>query len=304
MKKSYRRLKLNFIHSSGCFLFFKKFLCCFLAGLLCLSALPPLAGAAEKTAVPAPKSQTSGERAESAEGQDSTSSVALGRDSGQRVGAKASGKTEVQPVSSAVSEEAEYPKLVIGSGDVLDIQVYGESGGTSSAIAGKALPTEYQVDSDGLIVFPFLGRVRMAGLTPVEAGEKLARLLSKPRKVTVLIKESNTFWVSVMGNVGKPGKYQIKGRPSLLKALAEAGGPLPGSDMGGAILLRNNMKTKVNLDEFLKGEGAAKPEPFLYPGDVLMVQKSAWPTLGEIAIVASILASAAILTVELSNLRR
>jgi hypothetical protein len=44
------------------------------------------------------------------------------------------------------------------------------------------------------------------------------------------------------------------------------------------------------------------PEPYLYPGDTLMVAKSPWPSWGEIAIVASILASAAVVTVELNDI--
>jgi polysaccharide export outer membrane protein len=158
------------------------------------------------------------------------------------------------------------------------------------------------VDADGIIVFPFLGRVKLAGLTSTEASEKIAGLLSKPRKVTVLIQNSDTFWVSVLGNVAKPGKYQILGKPTVLSALAEAGGPLPDTDLGGTILLHNGFKTKINFNDYLSGEGRIGPDPYLYPGDMLMIQRSAWPDLGTIAIVASILASAAVVTVELSNL--
>jgi len=203
-----------------------------------------------------------------------------------------------------------YPRLVIGPGDILNIEVYGENGmistggGSSSTGVSNQLPTEYQVDTDGLIYFPFIGRLHLEGLTPAEASEKIAVLLSKPRKVTVLIKESNTYWISVLGNVGRPGRYQIVGHPTLLSSLAEAGGPLPGTDMGGAILIHNNMKTKVDLNKYLSGDGKMDPEPYFYPGDTLMVQKSPWPSIGEIAIVASILASAAVVTVELSNLRK
>src|ERR1700733_14553115 len=142
------------------------------------------------------------------------------------------------PSSSAgKSKNSDYPKLVIGPGDLLYIQVYGENGllaggGSSGAGATDLLPTDYQVDSDGIIIFPFLGRLNLEGLTPVEASEKIAIQLSKPRKVTVLIRQSNTFWVSVLGDVAKPGKYQILGRPTLLSVLAEAGGPMPDSDMG------------------------------------------------------------------------
>jgi polysaccharide export outer membrane protein len=205
------------------------------------------------------------------------------------------------------STNVDYPKLVIGPGDLLQIEVYGENGSTGTSIemgmsVNTQLPTDYQVDSDGVIFFPFLGRVNLAGLTAVQAGEKIAVMLSKPRKVTVLIKESNTYWVSVLGNVGKPGRYQIQGTPTLLSALAQAGGPLPDTDFGGTILIHDNYKSKLDLNRYLQGEGKMDPEPYLYPGDTIMVKQSPWPSWGEIAIVASILASAAIVTVELSQL--
>ena len=198
-----------------------------------------------------------------------------------------------------------YPILRIGPGDLLSIFVYGENAvSTGSGMAANTqLPTDYQVDSGGVIVFPFFGKGQAGRPHPRGGQREDRRALSKPRKVSVLIKESNTYWVSILGNVAKPGRYQIAGKPTLLSALAEAGGPLPGTDMGGAILIHSDMKLKVNLDKFLTGEGRMETEPYLYPGDTLMVQKSPWPDLGSIAIVASILASAAVLTVELSQLR-
>ena len=211
------------------------------------------------------------------------------------------------PDDSTDGIPSDYPKLVIGAGDLLDIHVYGENGSASSSLDGggssSALPTDYQVDSYGVIVFPFLGRVHLTGKTPAQASDLLARMLNKPRKVTVLIKESNTYWVSVLGNVAKPGRYQVVGQPTLLSALAEAGGPLPDSDLGGTILLHDDLKTKLDLNRYFHGEGKVTADPYLYPGDTLMVQKSGWPSIGEIAIVASILASAAVITVELTNLR-
>ncbi len=213
-------------------------------------------------------------------------------------------KSKMNPDKES-GEDSSYPKLIIGPGDLLVIEVYGENGSVSAQglNANNQLPTTYQVDSDGVIVFPFLGRVNLKGLTAAQASEKIARLLSKPRKVTVLIQVSNTFWVSIMGNVAKPDRYQIVGQPTLLSALAEAGGPLPGTDMGGAILIHDNFKRKIDLNKYLQGEGPMQPDPYLYPGDLLMVQKSPWPDLGTLAVVASILASGAIAAVEISSLR-
>jgi polysaccharide export outer membrane protein len=214
---------------------------------------------------------------------------------------KASAKATATP-----GTESSYPTLVIGPGDLLTIFVYGENGLVGSGPGGALdqLPTAYQVDSDGVILFPFLGRVRLGGLTPVEAGEKIARLLSKPRKVTVMVAESSTFWVSVLGNVPKPGRFQITGRPTLLSALSEAGGPLPDTDLGGAILVHGKEKTKVDLGKYLKDTDVKMQDPYLYPGDVLLVQRTGWPTTGEWAIIASILASGAIIAVEVNNIHK
>jgi protein involved in polysaccharide export with SLBB domain len=187
-----------------------------------------------------------------------------------------------------------YPPLLIGPGDLLAVMVYGE----------VELPIEYQVDSNGVITYPYLGNVYVGGMTPAEASNKLARLLGKARKVTVLIKESNTYWVSVIGNVPKPGKYQIRGKPTLLSALSEAGGPMPRTRLGSTYLIHKGTKTKIDLKKFLKGEGETGPEPLLYPGDTLVVNKSSVPTLGELAIVASILASVAVVAVQMNNLDR
>ncbi|GEM_PF-3180452 len=233
-------------------------------------------------------------------------SLAGTTDSGKSLESKKDSPENSSPATTVVIGETQYPQLVIGSGDILYITVYGETGGSMESAdnvlnGGSPLMTDYQVDSDGTITYPFLGAVQIAGLTPAKASEKIAQLLHKPRRVSVLVKESNTFWVSILGNVGKPGKYQIKGNPTLLSALAEAGGPLPDTDMGGAILIHNNIKARVNLAEYLQGTGSFSPEPFLYPGDALMVRKSDWPSIGDFAILASILASVAVVTVELRH---
>ncbi|HTC21427.1 MAG TPA: SLBB domain-containing protein, partial [bacterium] len=109
--------------------------------------------------------------------------------------------------------------------------------------------------------------------------------------------------VSVLGDVARPGKYQILGKPTLLSVLAEAGGPMPDSDMGGAILIHDMVKKKVDLNKYLVDTGSEEVDPNLYPGDTLLVKKSGWPSISDWAIIASILASGAVITVELSNIK-
>jgi polysaccharide export outer membrane protein len=189
-----------------------------------------------------------------------------------------------------------YPRLLIGPGDLLNISVYGEE---------KDMPADYLVDSDGFIVFPLVGLFHCSGLTQAQMSKSLARELKafeKRPQVTVLIKDSNAFTISVLGSVQKPGKYPIRGVPDLLSALSEAGGPTEDAALGSAILVHGKHKQSIDLADDLQGSGAIKEHIVLYPGDVLMVPKSPWPSWGEWGIMASILSSTAVIIAEYRSL--
>jgi polysaccharide export outer membrane protein len=191
-------------------------------------------------------------------------------------------------------EVAGYPPLLIGPGDILNITVYGE----------KDLPSTYLVDSAGAIVFPLVGDLHLAGLTQAKAGEELAGRLSKYQKdpqVTVLITETAQYTIAVLGHVARPGKYRIRGLPNLLSAIAEAGGPLPHSSLNSTVLVRGEERLTLALGDFLSSSADLKPQPLLYPGDVLFVPQSPWPTIGEWGIIVGILTSAVVLSTALKN---
>jgi polysaccharide biosynthesis/export protein len=183
---------------------------------------------------------------------------------------------------------AKYPPFLIGPGDMLSVTVLGE----------KEMPTTYLVDSAGDIEFPLVGPVNLGSLTQLEASQVLTKALSKylnDPQVTVLVTDSAQYTVSVMGNVVKPGKYLIRGLPTLLGALAQAGGPLANSDLGSVVLVRGDKAFKMPLDIYFEPHHFAQSQPLLYPGDILYVPTSPWPTFAEWAIIASLLSSAAVL---------
>jgi polysaccharide biosynthesis/export protein len=184
-----------------------------------------------------------------------------------------------------------YPPLLIGPGDLLNITVFGED--------PKELPPSFLVDSTGAIVFPLVGSVYVGGLTQVQASRVLARKLRKflrDPQVTVLVTDSAQYTVSIMGNVVKPGKYLIRGLPTLLGALAEAGGPLPNSALNDAVLVRDDKSTKVSLGLYLNASDLPHEEPLILPGDLLYVPVSPWPTIAEWGIIATVVSSAAVLS--------
>jgi polysaccharide biosynthesis/export protein len=106
----------------------------------------------------------------------------------------------------------------VGAGDVLDISVFGNDD-------LSRVPT---VQTNGAISFPLLGEVQVAGLTVAEVKRKITNLLEKDYlknpQVEVKVKDYQSQYVSVVGEVNTPGRKPIRGRMRLLDALLESGG--------------------------------------------------------------------------------
>ena len=81
---------------------------------------------------------------------------------------------------SAAAADQDYE---IGAGDVVSVVVLDQAG----------LTGEFKVDPEGLINYPFLGKIKTAGMSTAEVERKLTTLLSegylKRPRVSVTIKE-------------------------------------------------------------------------------------------------------------------
>ena len=106
----------------------------------------------------------------------------------------------------------------VGPGDVLEVTVAGRPD-------LARLPT---VQTTGVIWIPQLSEVRVEGLTPAEIGKKLTEMLARHEAarpvVTVTVKEYQSQFVWVRGEVNKPGRKAFKGGMRLMDVLLEAGG--------------------------------------------------------------------------------
>jgi len=105
----------------------------------------------------------------------------------------------------------------VGPGDTLAIAVLGQAEMTG----------DFRVDSDGLISFPVLGKIKAAGHTSTDFERKLTTLLAdgylRRPQVTVGVKEYGSQRVFVTGEVLKAGAYSLKADRSLLAFLGEVG---------------------------------------------------------------------------------
>jgi polysaccharide export outer membrane protein len=134
------------------------------------------------------------------------------------------------PAPAASSGGGDYE---VGPGDVLDVAVFGNDD-------LSRVPT---VQTNGSITFPLLGEVQVAGLTIAEVQRKITNLLAKDYlvnpQVEVKVKEYQSQFVSVVGEVNSPGRKPIRGRMRLVDALLEAGG-FKQSSSGEVLIARSD----------------------------------------------------------------
>ena len=97
--------------------------------------------------------------------------------------------------------------------------------GRSMSAAGVLMP--YLVDNDGYITFPIVGRLKVGGLTKSEAEklifEKIRPYMAESENPVVTVRMSS-YSVSVLGEVARPGSFQVsREKITILEALAQAG---------------------------------------------------------------------------------
>jgi len=130
------------------------------------------------------------------------------------------GKTSVPSAQKADPRTAPAvasPQYTIGSGDVLNIQVWKE----------KDLSQTVVVRPDGKISLPLLGEVYVVGKEPSQLEDliqtRLQPLVVQPR-VTVTVTEIHSRMVYITGEITRPGAYPLNTPITVLQLIAQAGG--------------------------------------------------------------------------------
>lgn len=141
---------------------------------------------------------------------------------------------------------AQQPYL-LGPGDVVEVVVYGV----------PELSRTVTVRPDGMISLPLIGDVQASGLTPDQLGaratEMFSRFVQGPR-VTVIVREFRRIRVSVLGQVVRPGLYDLPVGATILDALASAQGVTPDAGLLEAKLIRGRESVPLDLERLLRGE--------------------------------------------------
>ena len=148
---------------------------------------------------------------------------------------------------------------VIGNGDVIDIDVFDV----------KELSREVRVSQTGSIGLPLVPvRLRVAGLTEIQAEQKIAEVLeanglvSHPQ-VSVSVKERRSKPITVVGAVGHAMVYQADRPVTILEVLAEAGGIA--NDAGDTVIVTRPMQTPPSDPSDPPSIGPEDPAPAAAP---------------------------------------
>ena len=163
---------------------------------------------------------------------------------------------------------------LIGTGDVLSVQVYGE----------PTLSAEYPVGERGMMAFPLIGSVPVVGLNADQVAASLLERLSPDylvhANVTVRVAQFGSQPVQVLGAVGKPGVYYLRGPTSLLHLLGEAGG-VTGDGVSEIRVTRaaTGREERVPYEALLSTNSGVLQ---LQPGDVVFVPEALISVMGEV----------------------
>jgi polysaccharide biosynthesis/export protein len=167
--------------------------------------------------------------------------------------------------SHAAHSDTSY---LIGANDVLAINVWKEPD------ISRSVP----VRSDGRISLPLVGELQASGQTPrqleQEITKRLQSYISEP-EVTVIVSESKSKKVNILGMVVRPGEYLLTSNTTILDSIAMAGGFKDFAKQKSIYVLRqgadgNQTRIPFNYKDVIKGKN---PEQNirLQPGDAVVV---------------------------------
>jgi polysaccharide export outer membrane protein len=169
------------------------------------------------------------------------------------------------------SFQQRYPRYRLEFGDQFDV----------SFELSPEFNQTVTVQPDGYITLRGAGDIQVAGQTVPELTETLrlayGKILHDPL-ISVVLKDFEKPYFIADGQVGKPGKYELRGDTTLTQAIAMAGGFQDSAKHSQVLLFRrvNNdwVSAKIINVKKMEKEGNLHEDPYLHPGDMLFVPKN------------------------------
>jgi protein involved in polysaccharide export with SLBB domain len=169
------------------------------------------------------------------------------------------------PTTFAPVSDIQVPMdYLVGPGDTLKVQLYGNEPATYTLTVGR----------DGRINFPKLGPIMVSGMSFDRARATIEQHVSQQligSRVSVTMGDLRSIRVFVLGEAQKPGSYTVSGLSTMTNALFVSGGVKKIGSLRKIELKRNGrLVTVLDLyDLLLHGDTSADQQ--LMPGDVIFI---------------------------------
>ena len=167
------------------------------------------------------------------------------------------------PAISAAQEAATLPaaELTLKPGDILQINIWPDA----------SLSGSFTVEETGLVYLPFLGAIRVTGVSlnrlRIQLREGYSSILKEP-VVTI----TPLFRVGVMGEVRGPGIYPIDPTVDLLELIQLAGGFTANAKSDDVRIIRSGQLIKMNVQRALE-QAVDLSDLVLQSGDNIVVPR-------------------------------
>lgn len=184
-------------------------------------------------------------------------------------------ETHATGASAATPADQEFrsrfPRYKIEAGDSFDV----------SFELNPEFDQTVSVQPDGFISLRAVGDIQVAGQTVPEVTETIknayGKIMNAPM-VSVVLKDFQKPFFVADGQVGHPGKYDLRGEVTLTEAIAMAGGFLETAKHSKVLLYRKAGQGWYAAEVFdikkMEKRGNLKEDPQLHAGDMLFVPKN------------------------------
>lgn len=181
-----------------------------------------------------------------------------------------SGCLKIPSVHTLPTQEVVYTEkksYIIGPSDILEVNVWKE----------PDLSRQVTVRMDGKITLPLIDDIQAENLTLLELQEQIEKrykdFIEVP-EVTVILSQSNSRKIYMLGKIGTPGEYVLQKEMTFIQAVSLAGGLQKWADQKNIRLIRKiegvEKTFRIDYEAIITGKDLMQ-NILLLPDDTIVV---------------------------------
>lgn len=193
------------------------------------------------------------------------------------------------------------PELAVPFNSQVGAYTLSADGGVTAA-GVESVEQGYRVDADGNIIFPILGKIKVAGKSLKQVSDHISGLISEGGyiKDPLVSIEFLNFKYTVLGAVNGKGSYSVDGdRITILEAIAKAGDLSKEARLDRVAVIRTvDGKQEIFYNDLRTADVFMSPTYYLQQNDIVYVEpkhkprnENAWQTASFVVSIASLLSS-------------